>query len=226
VASIRRAGFKNPIALVPNGVNLPATVAQSEASQTLRPARALFLSRIHPKKGLLNLIDAWARVRPSNWELCIAGPDQANHLSAVSRLVHAHGLQHHVRFLGELWGEAKTRAFLESDFFVLPSFSENFGLVIAEALAHSVPVITTQATPWRELRDHSCGWWIELGVEPLAQALQHAFAIPGAALREMGGRGRKLVDAKYRWEPIGRSMLEVYQWMLSHRDKPEYVLTL
>src|SRR6185369_15513882 len=118
-----------------------------DVDQGHRPARALFLSRIHPKKGLLNLIEAWARLRPKNWELCIAGPDETNHLAAVMRLLGSFGLERQVRFLGELWGDAKSQAFLDSDLFVLPSFSENFGLVIAEALAHGIPVITTQATP-------------------------------------------------------------------------------
>src|SRR5262249_55839458 len=145
---------------------------------------------------------------------------------AATGLIHNFGLQHHVRFLGELWGEAKSRAFLESDLFILPSFSENFGLVIAEALAHGLPVITTQATPWQELREHSCGWWVEVGIEPLAQGLQAALATPIATLREMGRRGRSLVGDKYRWGPIGKSMLQVYEWMLSQRKKPDYVLTV
>ena len=107
---------------------------------------------------------------------------------------------------------------------MLPTFSENFGLVIAEALACEVPVITTRATPWQELDDHRCGWWIETGVEPLVAALREAFALDPSTLHEMGVRGRSLIEQKYTWEPIGRSMLEVYEWMLGRRPKPACII--
>jgi glycosyltransferase involved in cell wall biosynthesis len=183
----------------------------------------LFLSRIHPKKGLLNLIRAWAALRPSSWQLCIAGPDEAGHLAEVKKLAHALHLDT-IHFLGESWGQDKTNLLLSSDLFVLPSYSENFGLVIAEALACGLPVITTRATPWQELHHRRCGWWIDLGVAPLVQALKAALSTPPEVLRAMGCRGRALVQSSYSWEPIGRRMVEVYQWMLNRRTQPEDVL--
>jgi glycosyltransferase involved in cell wall biosynthesis len=183
----------------------------------------LFLSRIHPKKGLLNLIHAWAAIRPADWQLSIAGPDEAGHRAEVKSLVRALRLNN-VRFLPEAWDDAKTSLLLQTDLFVLPSYSENFGLVIPEALACAVPVITTRATPWQELLEHRCGWWIDLGVPPLIDALKAAFATPLPVLRAMGSRGRALVQARYTWEPIGQRMLQVYQWMLDRCGKPDYVL--
>lgn len=219
--SIRSAGFTNPIALIPNGVHCPRRLPP--CNQSGKPHQALFLSRIHPKKGLLNLIHAWAAIRPGHWQLSIAGPDEAGHLAQAQSLVRSLQLNN-VQFLGEAWDEAKTTLLLQTDLFVLPSYSENFGLVIAEALACAVPVITTRSTPWKELHDHHCGWWIDLGVAPLIDALNAALATPLPVLRAMGSRGRSLVQSRYSWEPIGKAMLEVYQWMLKRRTRPECVL--
>jgi glycosyltransferase involved in cell wall biosynthesis len=217
--SIRHAGFTNPIAIIPNGVHCPSEPALRKQPQK----RVLFLSRIHPKKGLLNLLRAWAALRPSPWQLCIAGPDEAGHLAEVKKLARALQLDT-VHFLGEAWGQDKTNLLLSSDLFVLPSYSENFGLVIAEALGCGLPVITTRATPWQELQDRRCGWWIDVGVAPLVEALKAALSTPPEVLRAMGCRGRALVQTSYSWEPIGERMLEVYEWMLNRRHQPEYVL--
>jgi glycosyltransferase involved in cell wall biosynthesis len=224
VESIRLAGYQNLIALVPNGVEFPRKPLPRSPRVNGQPRRALFLSRIHPKKGLLNLVKAWHAIQPAGWELLIVGPDEGGHLAEVQASVREHGLENRVLFPGEAWGEEKTRLYCDTDLFVLPSFSENFGLVIAEALSCEVPVITTRATPWRELEEHRCGWWIDTGVDPLVAALRAALALPAAALREMGQRGRVLVEEKYAWEPIGKQMVEVYEWMLGRRDRPACVV--
>jgi glycosyltransferase involved in cell wall biosynthesis len=134
-------------------------------------------------------------------------------------------LQQQVVFLGAVWGAARTQLYHEADLFVLPSFSENFGLVIAEALSCEVPVITTRATPWREIQQHRCGWWIEIGVEPLVAALKEAMKLSPDQLSQMGTRGRKLVASKYDWRAIGQRMVETYEWMLHRRDKPDCIQT-
>lgn len=221
--SVRQAGYRNPVAVVPNGVELPPLPLPRLPRTHGSPRRALFLSRIHPKKGLLNLVEAWQAVRPAGWELLIVGPDECGHLAEVQAAVRERGLEREIIFPGEVWGEARTRLYCSADLFVLPSFSENFGLVIAEALSCEVPVITTWATPWRELETHRCGWWIDIGVEPLIQAFRSAFAVAPEALHEMGARGRKLVEENYAWGPIGKQMLEVYAWMLGKGERPECV---
>jgi glycosyltransferase involved in cell wall biosynthesis len=224
--SIRQAGYSNPVAVVPNGVELPRelpALRKSRVSGTKR--RALFLSRLHPKKGLLNLVTAWTNLRPKDWELLIVGPEEGGHSAELQAKVAAAGMQRDILFPGEAWGDARTRLYAGSDLFVLPSFSENFGLVIAEALSCEVPVITTRATPWQELQDLRCGWWIETGADPLVRALREALSLPSHTLREMGRRGRQLIKSKYTWEPIGRQMLEVYEWMLGRREPPPCVQT-
>jgi glycosyltransferase involved in cell wall biosynthesis len=221
--SIRQAGFANPIAVIPNGVEIPKESRPLTTDHGPQTGTALFLSRIHPKKGLLNLIQAWATLRPSGWQLGIVGPDECNYRSEVEAAVQKHGLTNVIHFHDEALGEAKHKFYSESDLFILPSYSENFGLVIAEALAHAVPVITTRATPWSELQDRQCGWWIDVGVEPLVTALKEATALSREQLREMGARGRKLVEEKYSWPQIAQQMLEVYEWALGRRAAPDYV---
>jgi glycosyltransferase involved in cell wall biosynthesis len=280
--SIRLAGFKNPIALIPNGVEVPEVGGRrsdnggrpgevanqglhgpgkaESGSQKSEVRRALFLSRIHPKKGLLNLVKAWAIVQkadggrrttdegrrkpearrqtpdvgspssvlrpPSSdvWELLIVGPDEGGHLAEVRAAVRAAGLEKQILFQGEAMGEAKTRLYCESDLFVLPSYSENFGLVIAEALSCGVPVITTHATPWEELETHRCGWWIETGVESLVKALREAMALSDVERSEMGRRGRQLIEDHYTWPAIARQMCAVYEWMLGAGPRPDCVV--
>jgi glycosyltransferase involved in cell wall biosynthesis len=226
--SIRLAGYtRNPIAVIPNGVELPRLPLPRSPRTLGQPRRALFLSRIHPKKGLLNLVKAWstlsAQRTTGDWTLAIVGPDEGGHLAEVQAAVRAEGLQDTITFPGEVWGEEKTGLYADSDLFILPSYSENFGLVIAEALACEVPVITTRATPWQELEQHRCGWWIEVGLNPLIPVLREALSLPSSQLREMGTRGRKLIEDRYGWEPIGCQMVETYEWMLGFGPKPDCV---
>ena len=153
--SIRALGLRQPVAVIPNGVLFGPATGPIDAAIAPLPRRrectALFLSRVHPKKGILNLLNAWAEVAPQGWRLQIAGPDEGGHLADVMALARKRGIDHAVEYLGELAGEAKAQAFLNADLFVLPTFSENFGVVVAEALAHGLPVITTRGAPWADL---------------------------------------------------------------------------
>jgi glycosyltransferase involved in cell wall biosynthesis len=218
---LRRLGLRNPIAIVPNGVTLPPPGGRSV--NATRGRSVLFLSRVHPKKGLLNLVQAWSRLRPAGWRVVVAGPDEDGHQRVVQEAVCAEGLEAAFTFVGEKQGAEKWALFRESDLFVLPSFNENFGLVIAEALACGVPVITTRATPWKELVTHECGWWVELGPEPLAAALREALSASDDARREMGARGQKLVSENYSWRRCAERIEAVYLWLLGCGARPDYV---
>lgn len=159
--NIRSLGFRQPIAIVPNGVEmgLLGTCVSTKMKVHESDIRTvLFLSRIHPKKGLLNLIKVGADCVPPNWRLCLAGPDEGGHLAEVLRLVRNSHLEEVVSTtLGRLKGR-RVALFFSSDLFVLPTFSENFGVVVVEALAHGVPVITTRGAPWSGLVSRECGW--------------------------------------------------------------------
>jgi len=220
--NLRWLGLRQPIAIIPNGVDLPAWSEDSKVQEV--PRIALFLSRIHPIKGLLNLVDAWRVARPCGWRVIIAGPDEEGHRAVVEERIKAAGLAADFEFVGAVDGSDKTALYCRADLFVLPSFTENFGVVVAEALACGVPVITTKGTPWGGLVTHRCGWWVEIGSEPLIGALLEATSLPPAVIGEMGKRGRSYVEQHFGWPGIAREMLAVYRWVLGQAEKPPCIL--
>lgn len=221
--NIRKLGIAQPVAIIPNGVPFDATAAamgRTVANPLVK--KALFLSRIHPKKGLLNLMAAWAELKPARWRLVIAGPDEGGHLAEVMAAARAHGIADVVDYVGEVEGEKKAVIYREADIFVLPTFSENFGVVVAEALSYGLPVITTKGAPWGDLVKHGCGWWIDTGVEPLAAALGEATNLSDDERRNMGKRGR-VYARRYDWNDIAKQTVEVYRWILGQAPLPNCV---
>jgi glycosyltransferase involved in cell wall biosynthesis len=210
--NVERLGLGVPVRVIPNGVDLPELDSGAERRRDRKTA--LFLGRIYPVKGLPMLIKAWARIRPQNWHLHIAGPDEAGHLTAVKNEVLAAGLSETVSFLGPISGPTKQAALLDADLFVLPTYSESFGMSIAEALAHGVPVLTTTGAPWPMLQEHGCGWWVDATVDAIAEGLRQATASDSETLQAMGRKGRAFVSAEYRWERIARQFIATYQSLL------------
>jgi glycosyltransferase involved in cell wall biosynthesis len=221
--NIRSAGFNNPIAVVPNGVVLPDPPELSPRPSSRPVRRALFMSRIHPKKGLMNLIAAWKQLQPRGWELDIVGPDEKGYAYEVRAAIAASGLEDSIRVIGPVWGAERFHYYWEADLFVLPSFSENFGLVVAEALACDVPVITTKGLPWEDLERNHCGWWIEIGVAPLVEALRAATEMSDSQRSEMGARGRRLIAEHYNWDSSAKKMTDVYRWLVGKGAQPDCV---
>jgi len=222
--NIRKLGLRQPVAVIPNGVDLvsPRHAVRRSPRQGERVRNALFLSRIHPKKGLPNLLQAWARLSPRGWRLRIAGPDEGGHLAEVMALARHLGIAESIDVVGEVDGERKSDTYGDADLFVLPTFSENFGVVVAEALAHGVPVITTRGAPWGDLETERCGWWIDIGVDPLVEALRAAMALSDDERQAMGARGREYVR-RYDWEAIARDTVAVYSWILGSGVRPDCV---
>lgn len=223
--NLRRFGLRQPIAVIPNGVDRKAGKGPSDrqCSSNQSKCRALFLSRVHPKKGLLILLRAWAAAQPTSWILSIAGPDEDGHLSEVVALAETLGIREQVEYLGEFDDQAKWDIYRSADLFVLPTFSENFGVVVAEALSQGVPVITTTGTPWKDLATHGCGWWVEPMEAELRAALTEAFMLPPGRLVEMGERGRDYAQ-RYDWSVIAEEMMDAYQWVLGQGPLPETVV--
>lgn len=230
--SVRAYGLQNPVAIVPNGLDIgeytcaldrkPVHAAWPESAGK---RIALFLSRIHPKKGLVHLARAWGAVAPrrQDWHLVIAGPDEGGHEAEVREAINCAGVTHRTTFAGPVYGEARRNLYNACDLFVLPTFSENFGIVIAEALASGKPVITTRGAPWQEIAAGNCGWYIDIGVEPLAAALEEAMESSVKGLLDMGGRGRQLIERCYGWSSIAQRMADAYRWVLAGGEPPACV---
>ena len=221
---LRRFGLRQPVAVIPNGVDFDDAGAADlgGARRQGRERIALFLSRVHPKKGVLELVQAWGQVGPAGWRLRIAGPDEGGHWGQVERLVRQLALGDRVVYLGPVEGARKAALYREADLFVLPTFSENFGVVVAEALAHGLPVITTRGAPWADLEIYGCGWWIEVGVDPLVVALREAMALSDGERAAMGARGREYVR-RFDWGRIAEQTLALYRWVLGQGEMPDVV---
>lgn len=218
--AVRAAGIWNPIAVLPNGVDLPAALPPRDRGPT---RRALFLSRIHPKKGLPMLVRAWAQVHPTGWELLIVGPDEEGHAADVSGLARRLGVDDAVRVEGPVDDAEKWALYRSADLFVLPTYSENFGIVVAEALASEVPVLTTTGAPWAGLRSHRCGWWVAPEPAPLTDALRDATSRPRGELDAMGVRARAFALREFAWGPIGEKMTSFYKWIVNGGTTPDFL---
>jgi glycosyltransferase involved in cell wall biosynthesis len=216
---IRSFGLVTPVAIIPNGIDLPEPPTTAAAGSD-DDRVVLSLGRIHPKKGLDRLLQAWSKVESGHheWRLRIVGPGEKGHDKELRGLAARLGLTR-VSIEGPVYGDAKFAAYREADFFVLPTLNENFGLTVAEALASGTPAISTRGAPWNGLKTHGCGWWIDHGVEPLAAALANAMTMPRDALATMGMKGRNWMMRDYSWDRVGRDMLEVYRW-LAHGGQP------
>ncbi len=209
-ANLRTLGLRQPIAVIANGVDVPVMTARRPTPQRT----ALFLSRLNVKKGLLPLLEAWAHVRPAGWRLQIVGPDEGGYASIVKAAIAQLGLHELVQMLPEADDQAKWALYRDAELFVLPSFSENFGVVVAEALAAGLPVVTTTGMPWAGTVSRQCGWRIEPTVAALQPVLQQATTMPPAALAEMGARGREWMAESYSWSAIGTAMATFYDWLV------------
>ena len=221
---IRSYGFRQPIALIPLGVEIPAFERVPSKRRT-----ALYLSRVHPKKQPDVLIRAWARLWKDfpDWDLRIVGPDYDNpgYIEEMKKLAAELGAQR-ITFDGELTGDDKLNAYRSSEVYVLPTKNENFGITITEALAAGTPVIVTTGTPWGKIVSHGAGWWIEQGVDALVAAMQDALKRSRSDLAEMGERGRRWMLDEYQWSSVATRTLGLYEWIMSgmpRGDRPPWV---
>jgi glycosyltransferase involved in cell wall biosynthesis len=217
---IRRLGFRQPVCILPNGVDVPPLEQTPKSGHR----QLLFLGRIHLTKGIDNLMRAWQAVEHQflDWELHIVGPDNGGYLAAMQALAAQLRLER-VVFRGPLFGEEKLRAYRAASLFVLPTHSENFGMTVADALAAGTPAIVTKGAPWCGLEKQGAGWWIDIGVDPLVACFEQALATSPECLAEMGRAGREWMLRDYSWERIGAQLSVVYRWLLEGGETPSCV---
>lgn len=200
--------------VIPNGIDVPDAVERRN-TQADAPRTALFLGRIHPVKGLPMLIDAWAAVRPDGWRLRLVGPGDPAYVTELRDQLASAALDNVVSIDGPVRGPDKQATFADAALFILPSYTENFGISIAEALASSLPVITTTGTPWPMLQSERAGWWVAPEADAIAAALRQAVAAPPAELAAMGARGRDWVTSHLHWPAIAKQFTDAYATLLN-----------
>lgn len=211
--AIEALGIKTPCVVIPNGVEIPDSVAVQPKSHDSGKMRVLFLSRLHPKKGADLLVEAWARVHPSGWECVIAGPDDSGYAKEIKRLISKYQLEGSIHVYPEIEDQQKWQAYRESSLFVLPSHSENFGLVVAEAFGAGLPVITTTKTPWARVNADRSGWCVDDTIDGITSALRAATGFDRHVLSEMGARGRAVVEREYSWRATATQLMCMYHAM-------------
>ncbi len=229
----RMVGYTGPITIIPSGVNvrenmtLPDRDEAEDRWPVLKDRRVvLFMSRLSIEKGLDLLIPLWADLVKSvtykDALLIIAGPDDRGYKKVVDRTIDRFCVGSKILIVGMVRGWEKLLLLRRADIFILPSYSENFGIVVLEALACGTPVITTTGTPWRELQDLNVGRWVPPRIPELQQALRELLEISDSEREAMGCRGQRLVSEKYSWDKIARQFITIYNCMLQGKDIPLY----
>ena len=217
---LRRRGLYAPVAIIPHGVHVPAAARRPG---TTGPRSVGFLGRLHPIKGVDRLLRAWQGMAAERlgWQLRICGPDggAASDLRAL-----AAGMPR-VRFEPAVTSAEKSAWLMQCDLVVLPSHGENFGMVVAEALAHGIPVIASTGTPWQALSEHRCGWWVDNDVASLQSTLLAATSLDEPHLLEMGRRGRAWMIRDFSWRSVAERMLAAYRWLQEATAGPACVVT-
>lgn len=221
LAEIRQFGLTNPVAVIPNGIDIPAT-----SSQPAKDGRktVLSLGRLHPKKNLIHLVSMWSTLEQEfeDWDLRIIGPDENGYRSKV--LAHAEQLGvKRLTIEPPLFGDEKTCAYQSAELFVLPSLNENFGLTVSEALAAGTPVISSKGAPWSGLINHGCGWWVPLADNGFEMAMRSAMAKSCAERKKMGRQGQAWMLRDFGWEAIANQMILAYKWALGDEERPDFI---
>ena len=209
--------------VIPNGIETDAYPCKSSVEGVKK--QVLFLSRVHVKKGIELLFEAWKRLHSDyvDWQLLVIGNGEAEYIHSLENRVESLGLKDSIKILPPVFGEAKIKVYQESALFCLPSFSENFGMVIAEAMSCGTPVITTTNCPWEILNETNTGWCVDLSVDNLECTLREAMGMDANALYDMGQKAGKLIFDNFDYRSVTRKTLRLYEWLLNSGEKPEFV---
>lgn len=211
---MRNFGLKNPVAIIPNCLYMPVIPVIRQQENAIR--RFAFVGRIHRIKNIDLLLQAWIKLgeKTKEAELLIVGDGDPVYKQELEQIAERSSFNN-IRFLGFVCGEKLQNIVASLDFQVLPSKSENFGMVVPEALIHGVPVIASKGTPWKELESKHCGWWIDSTVSILAQTLERAIHLNEDSRRMMGKNGHQLVLENYLMDKVSLKMKQLYESILA-----------
>ena len=218
---IRLNGFNSPVAIIPNGIDIPM-MPMVKINNSRR--KLLFLGRLHPTKCVDRLLYAWQHLQNIflEWDLVIVGKGDVSYERHLQELKIKLNLSR-VSFSGVLYGDEKSKAYFGADLFILPSHSENFGVAVAESLAHGCPVIVSKGAPWSQLESKGCGWWTNNDVLSLIETLSASMKESKAQLEIMGSKGRTWMKKDFEWNLIAKKMDKSYKWLLKGGQCPDWV---
>lgn len=219
---IRNLGITTPIAVIPNPVNHePYINLQIPLKSSFRVG---YLGRLHPRKKVEILIEAWAKLKDynENDELVIIGDGDPLYLESLKKLIAERKLNN-IKFTGFLKGHERDKVIQSLTFLAVPSDFENFGMIIAEALMMGVPVISSKGTPWEQLETYNCGYWIDNDIESFYKKFIQARKLSPEEVQIMGINGKKLIEEHYTTDVIGNKVLSMYNWILKKSSKPEFI---
>jgi poly(glycerol-phosphate) alpha-glucosyltransferase len=251
--SMRAYGLTNPICVIPNGVELPEEIPEMLKSGKLNQEKKilLFLGRLHPKKGLMNALRAWAEVRGQrseaggreDWQFVVAGWDQSGHEANLKRLCDELHLTYaetpasiftdngqrtkdngaSVIFTGPAFGLEKDALLRRASAFILPSFSEGLPMSVLEAWSYRLPVLMTDECNLPEGFAADAAIHIGTDVTSIAEGMRGLLRSPASDLRSLGRNGRALVERQFTWPQIAAQMKDVYDWVLGIGEKPSSI---
>lgn len=246
LSDVRAFGLHNPVALIPNGVDLPDQHSPRTIDQ--RPI-LLFLGRLHPKKGIENALKAWGALlaepkihsMAKPWTFVIAGWDQGGHEAELRRICMDSGLEFRdipadsfnadelpevpVVFAGPAFGEHKARLFEAASAFILPSFSEGLPMSVLEAWSYGLPVLMTDHCNLPEGFTSGAAMRIEPNMDSIHAALRQLVLMPTELRSEAGTRGHRLAKENFSWSSVAERLSQVYQWLTGKDSKPDFVVT-
>ena len=221
--NVIKLGVKSLCSVIPNGIDIDDYPCRTDHKSVKK--QILFLSRIHVKKGIELLIDSWNDLQTEypDWSLLIVGNGDEDYILHLKDKIEKMGLQKTAMILPPVFGTDKVFLYQSSSLFVLPSYSENFGMAIAEALSCGVPVITTEYTPWHFLNESRTGWCIPLNKDNLKRALREAINMDSEELFNMGQRGSTLVANRFGYRSVASKAKILFEWLLNGGVRPDFI---
>ncbi len=222
--TVRKFGYKGPVAVIPNPANLPGYIGDIIKSRNYSETRAFgFLGRLHPRKKVENILYAAARIsNKENFKILIIGKGDDKYEAFLHEEVKRLNLNN-VEFKGFVTGQKKFEILSNLSCLFVPSDFENFGMIVTEALSVGTPVMASLGTPWEELNTRQCGWWMERTPDNIASIMETIIGMSNTQLKAMGDNGIKLVNEKYTAINVAQQMETLYKWLINKEDKPDFI---